>query len=54
MASRQKRNGIPLDIKYKIIKLIDKKTPRNEILEKFSEYLRSDYSISKIIKNKQK
>jgi hypothetical protein len=51
---KQKRLNIKLETKYKIIQLIDKKTPVSEILETFKDEIRGDYSISKIKKEKAK
>lgn len=52
MSHKQKRLCIPLEIKYKIIKSIDRKKSTEEILKEFKDYLRADYSISKIKKNR--
>jgi hypothetical protein len=48
MSTKQKRIPISLETKYKVIRLLDKKTPNNEILNQFKSELRDVYNISKI------
>jgi hypothetical protein len=54
MFTKQKRIPISLETKYKVIRLLDKKTPNNEILNQFKSELRDVYNISKIKKNREK
>jgi hypothetical protein len=52
--SSKKRKSISLDVKYKVIQLIDKKTPYKEILAQFSDQLKDESNISRIKKNREK
>ncbi len=54
MSTKQKRIPISLETKYKVIRLLNKKTPNNEILNQFKSELRDVYNISKIQKNREK